>query len=102
CTVAFLPARHQGSYVSGGEREPDKLVRNIRNHRYSQADQERQLALLDKMNQSYLKQTGTQPQLESSIASMEVAFRMQMEAPEVFDIGKESAATRARYGDHDF
>jgi uncharacterized protein (DUF1501 family) len=60
------------------------------------------LALLDKMNRSYLQQVGHQPQLESSIASMEVAFRMQMEAPEVFDITKESEAVRARYGDHDF
>ena len=33
---------------------------------------------------------------------MEIAFRMQTEAPEAFDIRKESAATRARYGDGDF
>ena len=56
------------------------------------------MALLDKMNQSYLQQVGHQPQLESSIASMEVAFRMQTEAPEVFDITKEAPAVRARYG----
>jgi hypothetical protein len=99
---AFLPASYQGAYVPSGEREPDKLVRNIRNNRYSQADQERQLALLDKMNRSYIQQTGPQPQLESSIASMEVAYRMQTEAPEIFDIAKEKEATRARYGDHDF
>jgi len=34
--------------------------------------------------------------------AMEVAFRMQLEAPQVFDIGKESEAVRTRYGDHDF
>jgi uncharacterized protein (DUF1501 family) len=33
---------------------------------------------------------------------MEVAFRMQLEAPEAFDIAKESENTRARYGDSDF
>jgi len=77
-------------------------VQNIRNRLYSQPQQERQLALLDKMNRSYLQQVGYQPQLESSIASMEVAFRMQMEAPGIFDITKESEAVRARYGDHDF
>jgi len=101
-TSAFLPASHQGAYIPSGEREPERLVRNIRNHRHTSAEQERQLALVDKMNQSYLRRIGQQPQLESSIASMEVAFRMQIEAPEVFDIGKESEATRARYGNHDF
>jgi hypothetical protein len=101
-TSAFLPAAYQGTYIPSGEREPEKLVRNIRNRRYSQADQERQLALLDKMNRSYLREVGPQPQLESSIASMEVAYRMQTEAPEIFDISRENEATRARYGDHDF
>ncbi len=99
---AFLPASHQGAYIPSGEHEPEKLVRNIRSQRHTQAEQERQLSLIDKMNQSYLQRIGHQPQLESSIASMEVAFRMQMEAPGIFDISKESEATRARYGDHDF
>jgi hypothetical protein len=99
---AFLPASHQGAYIPSGEHEPEKLVRNIRNQHHTPAEQERQLALIDKMNESYLGRIGHQPQLESSIASMEVAFRMQMEAPGVFDIHEESEATRARYGDHDF
>lgn len=99
---AFLPASRQGAYIPSGEHEPEKLVRNIRNRRHTQAEQERQLALIGKMNQSYLQRIGHQPQLESSIASMEVAFRMQTEAPGIFDINKESEATRGRYGDHDF
>lgn len=99
---AFLPSAYQGTYVPNNEKTPDKLVRNIRNSRMSLTEQERQLALLDKMNRSYLHQLGNQPQLESSIASMEVAFRMQIEAPEVLDISKESEATRSRYGDSDF
>lgn len=101
-TSAFLPASNQGTYIPSGERTPEKLVRNIRNRLYTQEQQERQLALLDKMNRSYLEQVGFQPQLESSIAAMEVAYRMQTEAPEVFDITREKEAVRARYGDHDF
>jgi hypothetical protein len=42
------------------------------------------------------------PQLEASIQSVEIAFHMQTEAPDAFDIAKESEATRARYGDGDF
>ena len=38
------------------------------------------------------------PQLEAAIESMEVAYRMQTEAPEVFDIRKESKATLEMYG----
>jgi hypothetical protein len=99
---AFLPASNQGTYIPSGEKTPEKLVQNIRNRVYTHSQQERQLALLDKMNRSYLERVGYQPQLESSIAAMEVAFRMQTEAPEVFDITKEDPVVRARYGDHDF
>jgi hypothetical protein len=98
----FLPSVYQGTYIPSGEREPDKLLANIRNRTYGKAEQREQLTLLDKLNAQYLKRVGHQPDLEASIQNMEVAFRMQTEAPEVFDISKESAATRARYGDGDF
>ncbi len=99
---AFLPSVYQGTYIPNAEREPEKLLQNIRNKQYSSADQERQLSLLDRVNQSYLRQVGRQPELEAGIQAMEVAYRMQTEAPDVFDISRESEATRARYGDHDF
>jgi len=99
---AFLPSMYQGTYIASGEKEPARLLQNIRNSRLSLTEQERQLALVSKLNRSYLDRLGSQPQLEAGIAAMEVAFRMQTEAPDVFDIGKESEATRARYGDHDF
>jgi hypothetical protein len=99
---AFLPSMYQGAYIASGEKEPARLLQNIRNSRLSLAEQERQLALVSKLNRAYLDRLGSQPQLEAGIAAMEVAFRMQTEAPDVFDIGKESEKTRARYGDHDF
>ena len=99
---AFLPSVYQGAYIASGEKEPSKLLQNIRNSQISPAEQERQVALIGRLNRSYLNRLGPQPQLEAGIAAMEVAFRMQTEAPDVFDLGKESAATRARYGDHDF
>ncbi len=49
-----------------------------------------------------MQREGDDPQLEASIQSAEIAFRMQTEAPDVFDITKESEATRARYGDGNF
>lgn len=98
----FLPSVYQGTYIPSIEKTPEKLVQNIRNRSYGSAEQEQQLTLLDQINKSYLKQVGSQPELEAGIQAMEVAFRMQTEAPEVFDISRESEATRTRYGDHDF
>ncbi len=99
---AFLPSVYQGTYIRTSEKQADKLVPNIRNTQYTQVQQRDQLSLLDRLNRSYLEQVGRQPELEAGIQAMEVAFRMQMEAPDVFDLGKESPAVRARYGHGDF
>lgn len=99
---AFLPSIYQGTYIPNSQKETDKMVRNIRNKHLTLSEQKQELDLLDKLNHSYLEQAGHPHELESAIASMEVAFRMQTEVPEVFDINKESAATRARYGDSEF
>ncbi len=99
---SFLPAVHQGTYIPNNEKEPDKLVQYIRNQDLTAADQRRQLDLLGALNRKQLDRTGPDPQLEASIQSSEIAFRMQTEAPEVFDLSKESEATRARYGSGDF
>ena len=88
-----MPSVYQGTYIPSGEREPDKLLANIRNKTYNTSEQREQLSLLDKLNRSYLERVGHQPELEAGIQTMEVAFRMQTEAPEVFDISKESQAT---------
>lgn len=99
---AFLPSVHQGTYIPNNERGPEKLVPNIRNPKLTPQEQQKQLRLIDRLNQSYLQQVGSQPQLEAGIQAMEVAYRMQSAVPEVFDIEREPEAVRARYGDTDF
>jgi hypothetical protein len=101
-TSAFLPAVYQGTYIPNNEKTPDKLVQYIRNTEIDTPHQRRQLDLLAKLNRMELDRTGPDPQLEATIQSAEIAFRMQAEAPEVFDITKEPEAVRARYGDGDF
>jgi hypothetical protein len=98
----FLPNAHQGTYVPNSEKTPDKLVQYIRNEKLTLRDQEGQLRLLDRLNRIYLGDRAAQPKLAAAVESMEVAFRMQMEAPEAFDVDKEAAETRSRYGDTDF
>jgi Protein of unknown function (DUF1501) len=99
---SFLPAVFQGTYIPNNERKPDQLVQYIRNKSLTPVDQRRQLDLLGKLNQIELQRDGDDPQLEASIQSAEIAYRMQTEAPEVFDISKEPAEVRERYGDGDF
>ena len=98
----FLPNSLQGAHIHNNETEPEKLVRNIRNATLGPDDQKRQLTLLERLNRSYLGRLGQQPALESSIEAMEVAFRMQTEAPRVFDITREKESVRSRYGESDF
>ncbi|MCI0622162.1 MAG: DUF1501 domain-containing protein [Acidobacteria bacterium] len=99
----FLPTVFQGTYINNKETDPRKLIAYLRNEQLDRTQQRKQLDLLFQLNQMQLEQLQEKDaQLEGRIQSMEVAFRMQTEAAEVFDIGKESLAVRERYGDGDF
>ena len=100
---AFLPAVFQGTYISTKETDPEKQLPYIRNGQETPVQQRNELDLLSKLNKLQLESEGyDDPQLEATISSMEVAFRMQTEAPEVFDLTKETEATRRLYGEGDF
>jgi hypothetical protein len=98
----FLPAIYQGTYIPNGEKTPDKLINYIRNPSTPLPEQRRALDLLRQLNLIEEKRDGEDGQLESSIQAAEIAYRMQSEAPEVFDITQEPETIRSRYGDHDF
>lgn len=100
---AFLPAIHQGTYVPDkvipNEFDPYKLIPYLQDERVTKAAQRRELDLLAKLNRDFMEeQRSKDAQFESAVQSMETAFRMQTEAPEVFDIRKESEATQKLYG----
>ncbi len=95
---AFLPAVFQGTFLKNTEADPYKLIQNIKPAAQLEK-QRRQLDLLGALNREHLESRGNDSQLEASIESMETAFRMQTEAPDAFDIRKESPETLARYGD---
>ena len=107
CTLAnwgnaFLPGAYAGSYVNIAEMKPDAVMRDLKNARLSTAEQRRQMDLLAKLNQEQLVRAERDQGLEAGIAAMEMAFRMQFSVPEVFDISKETQATRDLYGDSEF
>ena len=102
-TSAYLPSIHQGVHLPNNEQEPEKLIQHLRNQATKPADQRRQLDLLAELNHIHLeREGGTDPQLEGRIQSMEIAYRMQSEAMEAFDLTREPEAVRARYGEGDF
>ena len=105
---SFLPAVNQGTFISdkpekpdqlfGKDFDPKKLVSFIHNKDFSLPEQRREIDLLEKLDRMRQAGEARDPQLEAAINSMEVAYRMQTEAPEVFDIRKESEATQKLYG----
>ena len=95
---AFLPGVYQGTFIDPQFREVDKLIENIHSPHASTAAQRRQLDLLRSLNDEH-HQSRPDPRLDARIQSFETAFRMQMEADDAFDIGRESRLTRELYGD---
>lgn len=99
---AFLPGAYAGAYVNIHEMKPEAVMKDLVNAGLSSAQQREQLDLLAKINQMQLTRLEQDQNLEAGIQAMEMAFRMQASVPEVFDISKESEATRKLYGDSEF
>ena len=95
----FLPGVYQGTYIDTQYTQIEKLIENIRNKYTSRPEQRRQLDLLQKFNAEHLKKRGEDAQLEARIQSFELAYRMQQEATDAFDISKEPEHIRKMYGD---
>lgn len=96
--AGFLPGIYQGTYVDTKHREVEKLIEHIRNPSTSDNAQQRQLNLLRELNQAHLNERGADAALETRIESFELAFRMQSEASEAFDISREPESIRKMYG----
>ena len=91
---SFLPASYQGTRVDDLKRP----IANLSNPRLSVLSQRRQLDLAQQLNQQHLRERDSDSRLEARIASLELAFRMQVQAPEAFDIDGEPAAVGRLYG----
>src|ERR1700722_1613034 len=78
--------------------DPKKILNFVNNPKFSLVEQRRELDLLQNLEKIRAQDSGSDPQVEAVIQSMEVGYRMQTEAPEVFDIRKESQATLDLYG----
>jgi hypothetical protein len=93
--AGFMPAVHQGVRMQGGS-EPIPHLNTPEG--LTAAQQQGKLGFLDRLNRRFAAGHPEQTDLEARIASYELAFRMQAEAPEAVDLSRESAATRRLYG----
>jgi hypothetical protein len=93
--AGFLPGVYQGTALNAQGAPIDNLERLPET---TDAAQRGQLALLRKLNRRDLARHPDEAALAARIESFELAYRMQMAAPEALDVGRESAATRALYG----
>src|SRR4051812_28896489 len=91
---SFLPAAYQGTLVSD-LKDP---IANLANARFPVARRRDQLDALKHLNALHLRGREDDSRLDARIESFELAYRMQTRAPESFDLGAESAATRQLYG----
>lgn len=95
---SFLPGAYQGTYVDTKNTDIEKLIANVRNKRMKLDEQRRQLDLVRILNREHQKARSADIRLESRIQSFELAYRMQTEAADAFDVNREPQSTHALYG----
>ena len=96
---AFLPGIYQGTHLDTRKNTVEELIENIRSSVVSPQDQRRQLELLTRLNRQHQATRAEDAALEARIQSFELAFRMQAESLEAFDVTREGQTTRQLYGD---
>jgi hypothetical protein len=91
---SFLPSPYQGTLV----RDLNHPIANLHDPAGDLNRQRAKLDALRQLNELHERDRAVNGQLEARIAAFELAFRMQREAPEAFDLSRESAAVHTLYG----
>ncbi len=95
-SAGFLPKTYQALTLDARRKEAIDNLARAKDE--SETQQRATLDLLGSLNRDHAQARPTQADLLSRINSFELAYRMQMAAPEAMDIANESAATRQLYG----
>jgi len=91
---SFLPAIYQGTWIQ----DLDAPIRNLRDPHGDLAWQREKLDTLGRLNQHHKERRSSNHELDARIASFELAFRMQQQAPEAFDLSQETVSIEKLYG----
>lgn len=95
---AFMPGAFQGTFVDPTATDIERIIENIRNKFTTAQDQRNQLDLLNKINEIHKQSRQVEDKLEARIQSYELAYRMQADATEAFDVSREPASVIEKYG----
>ncbi len=93
----FLPGMFQGTHIDTRNTQLEQLIENIRSPHATTSQQRHQLELLRQLNQEH-RERRIDRRLDARIQSFELAFRMQMEAADAFDIEREPKHIQEQYG----
>jgi hypothetical protein len=97
--ASFLPGFYQGVNVNYSRNmKLDEVLLNIKNHFTPMERQRRQLDLVKQLNEIHAQKLQKDQQLESRIEAFEMAFKMQTEATDAFDVSKEPEQLKEMYG----
>lgn len=98
-SAGFLPSRFQGTVINASSPRPVPDLFADPRFAFASGEADRAaLAALQEMNRRHAAARPGDSRLEARIAGYELAAKMQLSAPEAFDLSKESAATQAAYG----
>jgi Protein of unknown function (DUF1501) len=92
--ASFLPAAYQGTFVS----DLQKPIRNLKNDQVTPDRQRQELDALRQLNDLHREERPEDSRLSARIESFELAYRMQLQAPDAFDLSRETPATNKLYG----
>jgi hypothetical protein len=95
---AFLPGIYQGTYINTKHEEIEKLIEHIKNKSISMPEQRQELDVLRELNEQHARRRAQDAQLEARIQSFELAYRMQIDATDAFDVAREPEHVRKMYG----
>ena len=95
---AFLPGIFQGTHIDTRKTKVEDLIENVRNRGVTRTDQRLQMDLLQRFNRQHQISRSQEPELEARIQAFELAYRMQMEATDAFDLSQEPKHILNAYG----
>jgi hypothetical protein len=99
---SFLPGIFQGTHINNSKIDPKNVIGHIRNRNLSSNSQRQLLDLLQQINRRHLEKREKDAQLEARIQSLEIAYRMQAEAQDAFDVSRETDTIQKQYGPGQF
>ena len=101
-SAGFLPVAHAATVISAGSEIPINDLKAPASARYITPESEREThELLKRFNDRHRMEHPGDSRLDARIASYELAAKMQVAAPEVFDLTGETETTHALYGTSD-